>query len=145
MLSQINGYDHFGPGKCPQFDDTRMREHNEVRTPSSDLPSPALTTILTRPPQVEAARLAAQANLDDLTKADAAVLADEAPVRGPPIFPQLHVYPGAQPPAAPYPQPHPQLNLAAPQPPIPALDALQGLQAQFEGFERQVRALLAWR
>lgn len=113
-----------------------------ARRPRTSLGS-ALTISLHSPAQVEAARLAAQANLDDLTKADAAVLADEAPVRGPPIFPQLHVHPGAQPPAAPY--PHPQLNLAAPQPPMPALDVLQGLEAQFEGFERKVRALLAWR
>ncbi|BGP66453.1 hypothetical protein NBRC10512v2_007861 [Rhodotorula toruloides] len=69
-----NGYAHFSQATCPQFDDTRMREHKEV----------------------EAARLAAQADLDDLTKADAAVLADEAPVRGPPVFPQRpNVVPGA--------------------------------------------------
>ncbi|BGP35877.1 hypothetical protein JCM10296v2_007729 [Rhodotorula toruloides] len=111
-----NGYAHFSQSKCPQFDDTRMREHNEV----------------------EAARLAAQADLDDLTKADAAVLADEAPVRGPPVFPQHR---NVAPPAV-----HPPNIVAAPLAPAQAArdfqDVIQRVQAAQNGM---LAAILAWR
>ncbi|GAA5843809.1 hypothetical protein JCM11251_001808 [Rhodosporidiobolus azoricus] len=63
----IKGYDHFndrgGEGACPAHDDTDMRNYKEV----------------------EEARRAAEAQLDDLTRADTAKLAAEAPER--PIVP----------------------------------------------------------
>ncbi|BGP20766.1 hypothetical protein JCM10213v2_008929 [Rhodosporidiobolus nylandii] len=59
------GYAHFSAAGCPQFDDTAMRNFNEV----------------------EAARRAAETQLDEKTRADAAKLAAEAPVRGQPRYP----------------------------------------------------------
>ncbi|GAA6020514.1 hypothetical protein JCM10207_000028 [Rhodosporidiobolus poonsookiae] len=72
----IKGYDHFndrgGTGACPTFDDTEMRNHEEV----------------------EKARLAAESNLDALTREDAAKLAGEKPVRNAPRRPLGHLPPG---------------------------------------------------
>ncbi|BGP74292.1 hypothetical protein NBRC10513v2_007724 [Rhodotorula toruloides] len=116
FLQITNGYAHFNQAKCPQFDDTRMREHNEV----------------------EAARLAAQADLDDLTKADAAVLADEAPVRGPPVFPQRH---NVVPPAARLPN-----VVAAPLAPAQAARDFQDVMARVQVAQNgMLAAILAWR
>ncbi|KAJ8291237.1 Mediator of RNA polymerase II transcription subunit 6 [Rhodotorula toruloides] len=111
-----NGYAHFSQATCPQFDDTRMREHKEV----------------------EAARLAAQADLDDLTKADAAVLADEAPVRGPPVFPQRpNVVPGAA---------GPPNFVAAPLAPAQAARDFQDVMARVQAAQNgMLAAILAWR
>ncbi|GAA5917606.1 hypothetical protein JCM6882_004873 [Rhodosporidiobolus microsporus] len=65
----IKGYGHFndrgGTGGCPTFDDTAMRNFNEV----------------------EEARRAAEAELDDRTRGDAAKLAAEAPARPAPRYP----------------------------------------------------------
>ncbi|GAA5989492.1 hypothetical protein JCM11641_007318 [Rhodosporidiobolus odoratus] len=84
----IKGYEHFIQDGCPQFDDTDMRNFNEI----------------------EAARARAEGELDERTRADAAKLAAEKPERNAPRrAPALPA-----PPANPYhgvgaiPYPHPR-------------------------------------
>ncbi|GEM11782.1 E3 ubiquitin-protein ligase RNF216 [Rhodotorula toruloides] len=113
----FNGYSHFSQATCPQFDDTKLREHNEV----------------------EAARLAAQADLDDATKVDAAVLADEAPIRKQPVLAQPRIpIAGAA---------WQQANLVA-APPAPAQAALEFqnvLERVQVAHNGMLAAILAWR
>ncbi|GAA5877161.1 hypothetical protein JCM8547_001961 [Rhodosporidiobolus lusitaniae] len=75
----IKGYEHFndrgGKGACPTFDDTSKRNFDEI----------------------EAARLTAEAKLDDLTRADTAKLAAENPRPNAPIAGPAYHHPQAAP------------------------------------------------